>query len=168
MPKRSGKNRVGPEVVIAAPKETRGAPTPPGLPLWLPLVLAAVTFLAYLPSLGSDFVYDARKEILEEGFVSSLSNLPQVLSLKVLGTSLLLGPRPGQLLYLMGIYAVCGPHPSGFHLASLLLHAANVALLLVVAHAVAAGRRDGARRPVADRARGHGGRLALRAASDRG
>jgi tetratricopeptide (TPR) repeat protein len=99
---------------------------------WIPLLLAAVAFLAYLPSLSSDFVYDARIEILQEGFVTSLSNLPAVLTLKVLGMNLTLYDRPGQLLYLMLIAAVCGKAPFGYHLCSNLLHAATVALLFVL------------------------------------
>ena len=91
-----------------------------------------ITFGVYWPSLKSDFVYDARTEILEEGFITSLSNLPAVLSLKVLGMNLMLGDRPGQLLYLMLIAAVCGKEPFGYHLCSNLLHGANVALLFVL------------------------------------
>jgi hypothetical protein len=90
-----------------------------------------VTFLVYWPSLSSDFVYDARKEMLEEGFITSISHLPDVLSLKVLSSNLMLGDRPGQLLYLMLIALVCGRDPFGYHLCSNLLHAANVALLFV-------------------------------------
>ncbi len=96
------------------------------------LLLAAVTFLAYWPSLKSGFVYDAHIEIFEEGFVTSLANLPAVLSLKVLGMNLMLEDRPGQMLYLMLIAAVCGKEPFGYHLCSNLLHAANVALLYVL------------------------------------
>jgi len=99
---------------------------------WMPLLLAAVTFWVYWPSLKSDFVYDASPEIREEGFITSLANLPAVLSLKVLGMNLMLGDRPGQLLYLMLIAAVCGREPFGYHLCSNLLHAANVALLFVL------------------------------------
>jgi len=99
--------------------------------VWIPLVLAALTFLAYWPSLSSDFVYDAHIEIIDEGFITSISNLPAVLSLKVLGMNLMLGDRPGQLLYLMLIAAICGKGPLGYHLCSNLLHAANVALLFV-------------------------------------
>src|SRR5260221_7759823 len=98
--------------------------------VWPPLLLAIVTFLAYWPSLKSDFVYDARAEILEERFITSLSNLPAVLSLKVLGMNLMLGARPGQMLYLMLIAAVCGKEPFRYHLCSNLLHAANLAVLL--------------------------------------
>lgn len=101
-------------------------------PIWLPLLVAAITFLVYWPSLKSDFVYDARKEILEEGFITSISNLPAVLSLKVLSMNLFLGTRPGNLLYLMLVAAVCGKEPFGYHLCSNLLHALNAALLFVL------------------------------------
>ncbi len=102
------------------------------LSIGVTLLLAVVTFLAYWPSLKSGFVYDARIEILEEGFITSLSNLPDVLSLKVLGMNLTLASRPGQMLYLMLNAAIWGRHPFGYHLSSNLLHAANVALLFVL------------------------------------
>lgn len=104
----------------------------PLLGLCLPLLIAMVAFLVYWPSLHSDFVYDARLEILKEGFITSLSNLPAILSLKVLGTNLMLGDRPGQLLYLMLNAAIWGKEPWGYHLSSNLLHAANVALLFIL------------------------------------
>ena len=100
--------------------------------VWLPLLLATITFLIYWPSLSFDLVYDARTEILEEGFITTLANLPAVLSLKVLGMDITLGSRPGQLLYLMLIAAFSGKAPFGYHLCSNLLHAINVALLFVL------------------------------------
>jgi tetratricopeptide (TPR) repeat protein len=100
--------------------------------IWLPLLLAVAAFLVYWPSLKSDFVYDARREMLEEGFITSISNLPAVLSLKVLNMPLMLGSRPGQMLYLMLNAAVWGTKPFGYHLSSNLLHAANVALLYML------------------------------------
>jgi tetratricopeptide (TPR) repeat protein len=99
---------------------------------WTALFLAAVAFLVYWPSLKSDFVYDALVEIKEEGFVTSFSRLPEVLSLQVLGMHLMLASRPGHLLYLMLIASICGDQPFGYHLCSNLLHAANVALLFVL------------------------------------
>jgi len=96
------------------------------------LLLAAVTFLLYWPSLKSDFVYDAREEILNEGFITTFSNLPDVLSLKVLNMNIMLGSRPWQLLYLMLIAAYSGQEPFGYHLASNLLHAINAALLFIL------------------------------------
>ena len=110
-------------------KSTMGALVSVG---WLPLTLAAVAFLVYWPSLKSDFVYDGRYEVLEEGFVTSLSNLAAVISLKVLGMNLILGDRPGQLLYLMLNAAIWGKQPFGYHLSGNLLHAANAALFFVL------------------------------------
>jgi tetratricopeptide (TPR) repeat protein len=123
------------EKMEAAPNTASRASANPGAVLrraGMPLLLALISFLIYLPSLGSDFVYDARIEILQEGFVTSLSNLPDVLTFKVLGMNLMLGDRPGQLLYLMLIAAVCGKAPFGYHLCGCLLHAANVALLFIL------------------------------------
>jgi len=115
----------------------------PASDIWMPFLLAVVTFLIYWPSLKSDFVYDAHIEIMEEGFITSLSNLPAVLSLKVLGMNLMLGSRPGQMLYLMLIAAVCGKNPWGYHLCSNLLHAANVALLFVLLRRLMAAEQTG-------------------------
>jgi len=111
--------------------------------IWVPLLLAVITLGVYWPSLKSDFVYDAHTEIIEEGFIVSLSNLPAVLSLKVLGMNLMLGDRPGQLLYLMLIAAICGKEPFGYHLCSNLLHAANVALLFVFLRRLIATEQTG-------------------------
>jgi protein O-mannosyl-transferase len=97
----------------------------------LALSLGLAAFLLYLPSLGAGFVYDGVLEV-REGFFTSLANLPDVLSLKVLGMDLMLRDRPGQILYLMLIAAVCGTKPFGYHLCSNLLHAANAALLSVL------------------------------------
>jgi tetratricopeptide (TPR) repeat protein len=114
---------------------------------WWPLVLAVITFLVYVPSLHSDFVSDARLEI-NEGFVTSLSNLPKVVSLKVLGMHLILSDRPGEMFYLMLNAALWGKAPFGYHLSSIVLHAANVALLfvllrrLVAAEGMEVGGRD--------------------------
>ena len=99
---------------------------------WWPAALALITFLVYVPSLGSHFVTDARREVLEEGFVTSLANLPKVLTLQVLRMHLMLSDRPGEMLYLMANAAVWGKAPFGYHLDSILVHAASVALLLVL------------------------------------
>src|ERR1700677_2611474 len=92
----------------------------------LPAILA---FAVYWPSLKSGLVYDARVEILTEGFITSLANLPAVLTFKVIGMNLMLGARPGHLLYLMTNAAMWGRDPWGYHLTSNLLHALNAGLL---------------------------------------
>jgi len=120
-PKRVAKKNQKQKVGIALPLSD----------VWVPLLLALVAFLVYWPSLKSDFVYDARQEILVEGFITSPANLVDVLSFKVLGMNLMLGDRPGQLLYLMVQAALFGKSPWGYHLSSNLLHATNVALLFV-------------------------------------
>lgn len=107
-----------------------------------PLLLALVTFLVYWPSLYSDFVYDARLEIFKEGFITSFSNIFDVLTLKVLGMNLILADRPGQLFYLMMIATVSGREPFGYHLCSNLLHAANVALLFILLRRLIAKETD--------------------------
>ncbi len=128
----------------AAPPSPNRTPSPPGrahrffLGPWLPLLLAAVTVLVYLPSLHSDFIADARKEIIDEGFVTSLSNLPKIVSLQVLRMHLMLSDRPGEMLYLMLNAALWGRNPVGYHLGSILLHAATVALLLALLRRLAA------------------------------
>src|ERR1700677_472888 len=98
---------------------------------WIALLLGVLAFALYGPSLGSDFVYDSRIEIYQEGFINHLAYLPDVLTLKVLTMPLMLGDRPGQILFMMMLYSTTGPHPFLFHFASNLLHAANVALLFL-------------------------------------
>jgi protein O-mannosyl-transferase len=99
-------------------------------PYWLALLLAGIAFLIYLPSLHSGFVYDGPL-LIQEGFFTSISNLGDVLSFKVLSSHLMLADRPGQLLYLMLIAAVSGTEPFLYHLCDNVLHAANVAMLFV-------------------------------------
>jgi Tfp pilus assembly protein PilF len=111
---------------------------------WLPWLLAAVTFLVYIPSLHSDFISDARKEIIDEGFVTSLSNLPTVVSLKVLRMHLMLSDRPGEMLYLMLNATLWGKNPFGYHLSSIVLHAGSVALLLMLLRRLAEAEMESA------------------------
>ena len=111
--------------------------------LWIAPLLAVVVFLIYLPSVNSNFVYDAYKEIVEEGYITNISNLPDVLSLKVLGMNLMLADRPGQLLYLMLIAVFSGKEPFGYHLCSDLLHAANAALFFVLLKRLIAADKGG-------------------------
>ena len=96
---------------------------------WMALLLANIAFLIFSPSLHADLVYDAVEEIINEGFITSISNLPSVLSLKVMSMPIMLQDRPGQLLYMMLDAGIWGKNPFGYHLSSNLLHAANVGLL---------------------------------------
>lgn len=100
--------------------------------LGLAVILGVVTFLIYAPSLGADFVYDGRVEILNEGFITVPSHIVDVLTLKVLSMKVLLSDRPGELLYLMNIALWSGKNPFGYHVCSNLLHALNVGLVFVL------------------------------------
>jgi len=127
------------DVDIPPPHADRHA----ALPIWIALGLAMLTFLVYWPSLSSDFVYDAHIEIIEEGFITSFANLPDVLTFKVLGMNLMLGDRPGQLLYLMLIAAICGQGPFGYHLCSNLLHVTNATLFFFFLQRLIRGEMPG-------------------------
>src|ERR1700677_1795303 len=112
----------------------------------LPWILGLLAFCFFIPALSAGFVYDGPL-LIKEGFFTNIANLPDVLTLKVLGMPLLLGDRPGQLLYLMLIALVWGTKAWGYHLCSNLLHAANAGLLFVLGRRVAleAGQKDGVR-----------------------
>lgn len=94
---------------------------------------AAVLFLVaaalYLPALGFGFVYDDRVQILTDGLVHDLSRLPDVLTFQIMGADVLDRNRPVHLLSLMLDSALWGRTAAGYHLTSLLLHAANGVLL---------------------------------------
>ncbi len=143
MAKRNRKKRTPPQdsAPVAAAARSRAGKPDWILPAAIAVLLAVLTFLFYAPSLGSDLVYDARLEILHEGFITNPANVADLLSLKVLSMRLMLSDRPGQLLYLMLIAGVSGKDPFGYHLASDLLHAANVALLFILLLRLARGPR---------------------------
>ncbi len=80
--KQSARKDAAPRVPAAQKAQPQAASLALAWDFWAPLLLAAVTFFVYWPTLKSDFVYDGHIEILDEGFITSLSNLPAVLSLK--------------------------------------------------------------------------------------
>ena len=92
-------------------------------------LLAGITFAAFSATLSADFVYDARMQILTGDFIHDWRNWPAVLSGRVLGMDVLDFNRPAMLASLMLDAAVWGKEPFGYHLASVLLHVANVLLI---------------------------------------
>jgi Flp pilus assembly protein TadD len=88
------------------------------------LAAAALAALAFLPSLRGGFLYDDQHVVLDNRSIRSLG---------ALGTILRYEPaRP-----LLGLtwalnYAVAGPTPWPYHLVSLLVHAANAALVALL------------------------------------
>ncbi len=95
-------------------------------------VLAVVAFAVFSSTLGADFVYDARMQILTGTFIHDWHNWPAVLSFRVLGMDVLDFNRPVMLASLMLDAAVWGREPFGYHLTSVLLHVANVLLLWLI------------------------------------
>ena len=95
-------------------------------------VLAGITLAVFSSTLASGFVYDARMQILTGDFIHDWRNWPAVLTGRVLGMDVLDFNRPAMLASLMLDAAVWGRDPFGYHLTSVLMHAANVLLAWLV------------------------------------
>lgn len=100
---------------------------------WLVVVgVGLAAFGLYLPTLRSDFVYDAEAQILINDYIHDPANFADVVTLKVLSRDVLDFNRPVQLFSLMVDSLIWGRNPWGYHLTSNLLHAFNVSLLAVL------------------------------------
>ena len=99
------------------------------LPWQQAAVLAAITLAVFSPTLSAGFVYDARLQILTDPFLHDPSNWIPVLTFGVLRMDVLDFNRPVNLASLMLDASVWGREPFGYHLTSILLHAANVVLV---------------------------------------
>jgi protein O-mannosyl-transferase len=97
--------------------------------LFLP---ALVALIIYLPSLRSDFVYDARAQILTDNYIHEPTHLKDVLTLRVLSADVLDNDRPVHLAVYLVESMIWGRNPFGYHLTSILLHCANVLLLALL------------------------------------
>jgi tetratricopeptide (TPR) repeat protein len=107
-------------------------------------MLAGITVAVFSSTLTADLVYDARLQILTDPFLHDPWNWLDVLTFRVLGLDVLDFNRPVHLASLMLDAAVWGRNPFGYHLTSILLHAANVVLVWLVVRALlgaAAGDR---------------------------
>lgn len=92
-------------------------------------LIAALVLLVFSPALSAGFVYDSRIQILTDDFIHDPGNWPSVLSFQVLSRDVLDFNRPVQLASLMLDAAIWGREPFGYHLTSVLLHAANAVLV---------------------------------------
>lgn len=95
-------------------------------------VLVGVTLAVFSATLSAGLVYDARLQILTDPFLHDPGNWLNVLSFRVLGMDVLDFNRPVHLASLMLDAAFWGTNPFGYHLTSILLHAANVLLVWFV------------------------------------
>ena len=106
-------------------------------PAWLlPLAVAMVTFIVYIPSLGFDFVYDDYAQIVETKQLNSWRMIPHyftghVWAWKSPGTP---GPyyRPVFLLWLLANQTLFGASAFWWHLTSVLTHVAATLLLFAL------------------------------------
>lgn len=96
------------------------------------LLLAGVSALLYFPTLGGEFTYDARGQILRDPYIQDPSHLLEVITLKCLSRDILDANRPVHLFALIVDAAIWGKSPVGFHLSDIVLHAVNSALLFMV------------------------------------
>ena len=103
-------------------------------------ILAGITLLVFAPTLSAGFVYDARLQILTDPFLHDPRNWWPVLSFGVLSQDVLDFNRPVHLASLMLDAAVWGKEPFGYHLTSVVLHAANVVMLWGVLRGLVASR----------------------------
>jgi protein O-mannosyl-transferase len=112
-----------------------------GIALVPPLLLVLVTFVAFLPMLGNDFVaWDDR-----ENFVANPSYRGLGLSnLAWASTTFHLGVYQPLAWVLFGLeYTTCGMNPRGYHLTSLVLHVlVGIALYYLTVRILARSRTD--------------------------
>ncbi|MBI4423137.1 MAG: tetratricopeptide repeat protein [Elusimicrobia bacterium] len=113
-------------------KDSRGAPPASRLgPAVLPLAIAAAAFVAFLPSFWGQFLdFDDKANLVDNTAFRGLG-LGQ---LRWMFTAYHMGLYiPATWLTFGADYLLWGLDPRGFHLTNLLLHAANAALVYVVA-----------------------------------
>ncbi|NDC53893.1 MAG: hypothetical protein EBZ74_06270 [Planctomycetia bacterium] len=108
------------------------------LPWQQAALLAGITLAVFSPTLSAQFVYDARLQILTDPFLHDPRNWLTVLTFGTLSMDVLDFNRPVNLASLMLDAAIWGKEPFGYHLTSVLVHAANVVLVWDVLRRLAA------------------------------
>ncbi len=99
------------------------------LDLFACIALAAIAIILYVPTLGADFVYDARLTVLGNDYAHHLGHLWDVVTLRVVHLDVMDNNRPVYLATTMLNWALWGANSTGHHLCNIVLHAAAVALL---------------------------------------
>jgi tetratricopeptide (TPR) repeat protein len=135
------------EGIEIRPAAGRGAQIPPPAAPFLagPWPLVVLLLLATLPYIGilrNDFayIYDDQAQIIDNPYVHSFGHLRETLTTTVWSHKGVQGAtnyyRPIMTLGFLLCYQVFGPLAYGFHLASLLLHAAVVAMVFLLAEGI--------------------------------
>ncbi len=102
-------------------------------PLLLCLAAVLLGLLVYLNALGNPFVFDDNYHLVDKPILRDLGNLPGILVKDRF--------RPVINVMYAVEYALWGLEPVGFHVVSLLLHLANVALLFLLTRLLLADLR---------------------------
>ncbi|MFH0983927.1 MAG: tetratricopeptide repeat protein [Candidatus Omnitrophota bacterium] len=116
------------------------------------IFLILITAFVYSGSLANGFVWDDYAVIVDNGFIKSWKNLPEVFSKAYLTPLAQVGqpgvPGSGEVTYRPLVtltyffdYAVWKLNPFGYHLTNLLLHTANACLLFVFLGLLLADKR---------------------------
>jgi tetratricopeptide (TPR) repeat protein len=118
-------------------------------PVWLlPLAVAIVTFAAYVPALGFDFVYDDYAQIVETKQLNSWRTIPHYFTGHVWAwkTPGIPGPyyRPIFLLWLLANQTLFGTTAFWWHLTSVLTHVVATLLVFALAERLTKDRWAGA------------------------
>jgi len=107
-----------------------------GRGLWPFLLVAAFAFLLYLNALGNGFVSDDFEQVLNNGFIRSPANIPEIFSTHMWGFRSTVGSnyyRPFIHLIYMASYFLFGLAAWGFHLVNILFHSATAGLVFLIA-----------------------------------
>lgn len=105
-----------------------------GSPARILLVLAGVSILVYLNTLGNGFAYDDVVIVEKNPLLRSITNIPKLFQVGywdhwVTGSA---SYRPVLMTTFALNFFITGPSPWGFHLVNILLHAANVWLVFTL------------------------------------
>ncbi len=129
-----------PETTVPATLETSRSRAASGLAgAWPLAILLLMATLPYVGVLRNDFAYayDDNAQIIDNPYVHSFGHLREILTTNVWSYKGAQGEtlyyRPMMTLGFLLCYQIFGPLAYGFHLASLLLHAAVVAMIYVFA-----------------------------------
>jgi hypothetical protein len=91
-----------------------------------------LAFVLFLPTLSNEFVWDD-VQVTVDPYIHDSSHWADVFTYRTLARDIIDNNRPAMLLTLMADAAIWGKQAFGYHLTNNLLHAANAALLCLLA-----------------------------------